>query len=296
VPAQGGIRLMLVATDRSKTQAAKGGTPAITGQVVMGSQSRMVMEPGDEVVALYYLLDISNAASSPVNPPELFMFDMPKECVGTTLMEGSSPQATVSVNRVRVQGPFQTGRTFVQVACNLPAGSGTVDIEQKFPATLEQLAVIVKKVGDARVSSPQLSRQQEFPTDGEVYIASTGGAVPAGQPIAIEVTGLPHHNSVPRWIALSLSVAIVVAGAWAARRPDDNAEARAAEHRRLLAKRDKLFAELVRLEHDRRSGRADERRYASRREELVRALEHVYSALDSDDAGPEPAARAGLAA
>ncbi len=41
---------------------------------------------------------------------------------------------------------------------------------------------------------------------------------------------------------------------------------------------------------------AQEARYAARREELVSALELVYGALDSDDTGPEPADRAGLAA
>ena len=70
----------------------------------------------------------------------------------------------------------------------------------------------------------------------------------------------------------------------------------AAERKRLIARREKLFADLVRLEHDRRNGRVDDRRYAARREELVIALEQVYSALDSHDAGPGPADRAGLAA
>ena len=38
------------------------------------------------------------------------------------------------------------------------------------------------------------------------------------------------------------------------------------------------------------------RRYATRREELVAALEHVYGALDTDDTSPEPATRTGVAA
>ena len=55
--------------------------------------------------------------------------------------------------------------------------------------------------------------------------------------------------------------------------------------------------DLARLEQDRRGGRgpyADQARYAARREELMAALETVYSALDED--GPEPADRAGVAA
>jgi len=52
----------------------------------------------------------------------------------------------------------------------------------------------------------------------------------------------------------------------------------------------------MRLEHDHRGGHADNRRYASRREEIVASLEQVYSALDSHGAGPDPAGRSGAAA
>jgi hypothetical protein len=298
VPAQGGIRLMLVATDREKAaaDAAAAAGPAITGDVSLTNQSRIVMEPGDEVVNLYYVLDISNPSKSPVNASKLFMFDMPKGAVGTTLMEGSSKLATVSGNRVRVQGPFPPGRTVVQVACQLPAGSGEVNVAQKFPAKLDQLAVIVKKVGDATVKSPQFERQQEFPADNEVYIASTGRAVPAGQEIAIDVAGLPHHSSSPRWIALSLAMVIIVAGVFAARRPDSDVQRRAAERKRLVTKRDRLFNDLVKLEHDRRAGRVDDRRYSGRREELIAALEQTYGALDTDEYDAEPPDRGGVAA
>jgi hypothetical protein len=293
-PEKGGIRLMLVATDKNKAPATTPNAAPITGQVVMTNQSRIVMEPGDETIAVYYLLDISNTARAPVNPSTPFLFDVPKAAVGTSIVQGSSKLASVNGHRIRVEGPIPPGHTVVQVAFELPVGSGNVNVTQTFPAALEQLAVVVRKAGDATVTSPQLTRQQEFPTEGQVYIASTGGNVPAGQAISIDIAGLPHHSVVPRWIALTLALAIVVAGLWIARRPDEDAAVRAAERKRLLAKRDKLFAELVRLENDRRSGRGDDRRYATRREELVTALEHVYGALDTDDASPESAERAGV--
>jgi hypothetical protein len=294
-PAQGGVRLMLVATDPAKKpnpQAAP-----VTGQVVIANDSRIVMEPGDEVVTVYYLLGISNTSQVPVKPPSVFMFDMPKEAIGTTLMEGSTKQASVQGTRVRIEGAFPPGNTPLQIGFELPARSGDVNVTQKFPADFEHLAVVVKKVGDAALSSPQITRKQDFPVADAIYIAGTGGKIPAGQPIAIEVTGLPHHSAVPSSIALVLALAIVVAGVWASTRVDDDeAKSRAADRKKLLAKRDKLFNDLVRLEHDRRSGRADDRRYATRREEIVAALEHVYGALEGDEPGPEPADRAGLAA
>ena len=197
----------------------------------------------------------------------------------------------MSGTRVRVQGPFAPGRTPIQVACEVPALSASLDLSQTFPAELEQLAVVVKKVGDTHLTSPQISNQQEMTAQGETFIAATGGSVPAGHPIVLTLDGLPHHSAAPRWTALGLAIAILAGGLWAATRPEDRA-ALAAERKRLFTRRDKLFGELVRLESDHRTGRGNEARYAARREELVTALEHIYGALDSDDTSPEPADRA----
>ena len=129
-----------------------------------------------------------------------------------------------------------------------------------------------------------------MPADGEIFIAATGGAVAAGQPIdadasaACRITARRRAASRWRW-----RWSIALAGAWAASRPAEAAAAKAAERKRLIARREKLFNDLVRLEHDRRTGRVDDRRYATRREELVAALEQIYGALDDDDIGPEPA-------
>ena len=90
----------------------------------------------------------------------------------------------------------------MQVAYALRATTGSVEVEQRFPADLEHLAVIVRKFGDAKLTSPNISRQQEMPADGQVYIAAAGdAAIPAGQPITLNVTGLPHHSLVPRYVA-----------------------------------------------------------------------------------------------
>jgi hypothetical protein len=297
-PAQGGIRLLLVATDKEKEaqKAAGAGAPAVQGPVVIGGESRIVIEPDEEVVRVYYLLDISNTARTPVNPPALFMFDTPKDALGTTIMEESSPQATATGTRVRVQGPFVPGNTFVQVAFALPAASGSVNVSQTFPAPFEHLAVIVKKAGDTKLNSPQIDRQQDMPAGDGIYIAAAGEKpIPAGEAVTLNITGLLHHSDAPRWVALSLAVGIVVVGLLAAGRPGD-AKSQGDERKQLIARREKLFQDLLRLETDHRRGRGDQSRYATRRQELVAALEHVYGALDTDDTSPEPANRTGLAA
>ena len=144
------------------------------------------------------------------------------------------------------------------------------------------------------MSSPQLKEQREIPANGEVFIAATGGPVAAGQPIRLSLSGVPHHSSAPRTAALTLAIGIVLVGTWAAARSTDHVSIRAAERKRLLARRDKLFNDLIRQEHDHRNGRTDDRRYAARRDDLLAALEQVYAALDIDT-GADPARRAGIA-
>src|SRR4051812_7910963 len=266
-PTRGGIRLMLVATDPNKKETPA--APAQAGPVSIGEQSRFVLQPREESVDAFYLLDIANNQTVPVNPPTPFEFDLPSDAAGATLMDGSSPQASVKGVHVTVQGPFAPGHTFVQVASSIPAPDGAIEIAQKLPANLDQLAVIVKKTGATTLKSPQLKEQREMPADGEVFIAATGGPVAAGQPIQIIVDGVPHHSQAPRRIALALAVLIVAIGAWFATRPSGDAAARAAERARLIARREKLFAELTPLQRDHPVGGGGDPPYAARGGGLV---------------------------
>src|SRR5262249_5519496 len=168
---------------------------------------------------------------------------------------------------------FSPGHTFVQLGMSLPAASGSIDFLLTLPANLESLAVVAQKVGDATLSSPQIANQREMPADGQTFIAGTGGMVRAGQPIELIFDGLPHHSRAPRVVALALTVGIVLVGVFASGSPSAQASSRAAERKKVIARRDRLLHDLVRLEADHRAGRGDARRYAPRREELVAALE-----------------------
>jgi hypothetical protein len=297
VQTQGGVRLMLVATDKEKERqkAEEAKLPPITGPVVIGGDSRIVLEPGEETISVFYILEIMNTARAPVNPPTPFLFDVPKASVSTAILQGSSPLATSSGNHIRIGGPFPSGKTVVQIGLDLPLSDGTVDFTQTFPATLESFAVIAKKAGDMKLSSPQIAQQQDTAVEGTPVIIGAGGTVPAGHPFSLSVAGLPHHPGAPRRIALGLAAAVAIAGVWASTRREDPTS-RAGERKRLIARREKLFQDLLRLEHDQRRGRIEARRFSARREELLASLEQVYSALDSEDLGPDPSGRVGAAA
>jgi hypothetical protein len=173
----------------------------------------------------------------------------------------------------------------VQVGASLPVdGGGSINLSQTFPATLESVAVIAQKVGDARLTSAHLTNQRDMPADGQTFIAATGGMLAAGRPLVLTLSGLPHHSGLPRVIALTLAVGIIAAGFLFAGSTTQIATERAAERKRLAGRREKLLNDLARLEHDHRSGKADDARYAARRAELLSALEQVYGALDDSTA------------
>ncbi|MGE0450238.1 MAG: hypothetical protein AB7Q29_11725 [Vicinamibacterales bacterium] len=294
MPAQGGIRLLLVATDpeRERQAAAEAAAPAVKGQVVIGGDSRIIVEPIEDTVLVYYVLDIMNEARAPVVPQTPFTFTLQDEAVGTAVVQGSSPLASNNGREVTVAGPFPTGQTAVQVAAEYPVVDGSVVISQAFPAMLQEPVVIAKKIGEMRLASPQIDRMQESVAEGTPVVVGIGKALAAGQPLTVTIAGLPHHSSAPRTITLVLTGIVILAGAWLAMRPAGGSPDDTARRRQLVARREKLLQELVRLENDRRKGRVDAARYPVRREELVQSLEQVYGELDDDETGPEPASRA----
>lgn len=291
-PSAGGIRLMLVATDKEREArlAAQANAPAISGQVVIGGDSRIVMEPSEDTVTVYYILDILNNAAVPVNPPTPFVFDMPAGMVGTTVLEGSTPRATNAGERVTVSGPFPPGKTSLEIGGTLQATSASLEFTQTFPATFEQPVFIAKREGALRIASPQFDRIQEITAEnGTPIIAGAARTIAAGQTISFTLTGLPHYSSTPLNVAVVLAVLIAGAGVlFGLRAPA--AEAPAVDRRRLTSRREKLLQELVKLEQEHRRGRVEEASYRTKREELVASLEQVYSALEREEVAENVAA------
>lgn len=290
IPQTGGVRLLLVATDPDAEQAAAEAAklaqgPPQPGMVVLGGQSRVVIEAVEDALEVYYLLDILNNARTPVQTPGPLVFELPEGATGATVLDGSSPLATAGGSRLTVTGPFPPGRTLVQVAYRLPHDGGDVTFEQKLPAALEQVTLVAEKAGNARVSSPQAPNVRAVPIQGsaaesgatQIYMVANGPALRAGEMLRVSLTGLPGHPLWARYTALTLATLILLAGAWAAaaRR---RAPATAAD---LVARRERLFAELTSLETRRHAGAVDAARYQARRRELVRELERVYDAMDA---------------
>ena len=283
VPARGGVRVILISglerararREQEEAEAAK--APPVKGTVVFGGDSRLVFEFQDDALRAFYLLDIVNTARTRVDIGGPLIIDLPRGAGGARVLDGSFAGATAQGDRVTITGPFPPGTSSVQIGFQLLSGGDSVTVLQKFPASLQKITVVAEKVGPLHMTSPQFTDHGDVKAgDGTPFILANGGTLPAGSELSIVLTGLPHQSTWPRNVALALAVLIVAVGAWLAlggsQRDDDR--------RRLAARRDSLYGELVKLEQQHRSGRVDEARYAARRQQLVGELERVMGELD----------------
>ncbi|MCU0249028.1 MAG: hypothetical protein MUE61_02360 [Vicinamibacterales bacterium] len=279
VPPDAGVRLVLVA-GASGAPSAEGPVPAAgPGEVVFAGDSRIQIEFDDDTLEVFYLFDLVNPSSAPVTPKAELVFDLPEGAEQGSLLEGSSTQATIRGRSVSITGPIPPGSLPVRLAFSLPPAGPERTIVQKLPAPWARVQVIMTKAGAARMTSPQFIRANEMAGDGQAFILGAGGALPANQAIAVTLSGLPSRSRWGRNLSLGIAALILLAGAWAAM----SARASSGDASRLAAlveRRDRLMADLVRTEEQRRAGTLDEHRHAARHADLVAQLERVYGELD----------------
>lgn len=292
LPPTTGIRVMLVAgagpnADAGAVSAPGIGVPApatagpaVEGDVTFGGQSRIQIEFADDAMEVFYLLDVVNRAATPAEPKRELAIDLPAGADTPTILEGSSPLATLRDGRVILSGPFPPGTTSVQLAFGFAGGPSERVLTQSFPAVWEQVQVVVSRVGAVQLASDQLTVTDGMPGNGQTMVVGNGPALLAGRPLTMVLSGLPHRHRTGRWVALGLGCFVLLAGAWSAYHggvPSAH-DARLAQ---LDTRRLKLLGDLAKVEQQHRSGRGDHTRYGARRRELLVQLERVYGELDS---------------
>jgi hypothetical protein len=293
VPASGGLRVILVAglknaaERRKQEEAAAQAAPPVKGTVVIGPNSRVMLEFNDDALSVFYILEVLNNARSRVDIGGPLILDLPTGAGGAAIMEGSSPNATVSGDRVTVLGPFAPGATSVQVAFRLNLDSSEVTLEQTWPVPMQQVTVGVQKLGALSVASPQFASTRDVQSDnGTPFLIGDGPGLPAGATLTIHLTNLPAHSRTPRYVALGLAGAVILVGVWLAA----SARTRGGDVRRTLQqRRDALLAELASLERRRRGGPSGppDAKLLARRERIVSELERIYGELDESSPGPQ---------
>lgn len=291
VPATGGIRVILVAglaqaAERRKAEAeAAAAAPPTKGVVVFGENSRIVMQFEGDTLQVYYVFEIVNNARTRVDIGGPLIIDLPKEAVGPELLQGSSPSASIRNNRVIVGNPLAAGTTSIQVGYTLPFYGSDLTLAQPLPAALQAVTVGVEKVGGLAISSPQFASTRDLQNEnGTSFIVGNGSGLPAHAVLTINITGLPAHSRMPRYVALGLAGIILAAGVWLSVKTG-NKDARARET--LVNRREELLKQLTQLESNRRAGSVPQERYANRRQKILSELEQIYGELDEAGLGPQ---------
>lgn len=285
-PGRGGVRLMLVGADPDRPVE-----PAPPGLVTFGGESFVQVEIVEESVEVYYVFDVNNPAQVAVEPPEPVSIELPAGAQGVTVLPGSSPRTSVDGGAVELGGPFDPGVTPLRVAYILPYSGDRLVIEQAFPIDWDSVLLSVEKLGAVDYVSRQVNRRVEVPSEtrgGTDYMLGSGPRVAAGTPFVLELDGLPHHSRTPTNVALAVALVILGIGGWGAAATPGPATAADGERGRLLARRETLFMDLVKVERQHRAGKIGGTKHRSRRAELFRALERVYRRLEEDAAPAAP--------
>lgn len=209
-----GIQVALVASKPEDRTAAA--APAVAGSVVLGPESRVIVQLAENALTVFYYFEVINSAKTPVDIGGPLLIDLPREARGTGILEESSKQATAAGPRIIVTGPFAPGVTLVAAAYELPYSGPTARLEQVMPATLQQLSLFVEQRGNIEVASPQIAARNMMSNNGQPFIFANGPAITQGQTLAVEFSGLPHHPTWPNYVAITLALAIVLWGVWGA--------------------------------------------------------------------------------
>jgi hypothetical protein len=287
VPTSGGVRVALIAglaraAERKKQEeAAALAAPPTKGAVVLGANTRILMEFNNDALFAFYVLEIVNTARTRVDIGGPLRIQLPDEAVNPQIREGSSQAAEVDGTVLTVNGPFASGTTSVQVEYSLRFTSATQTIVQPFPVPLQQTIVGIEKVGSLGLASPQFASVAEVTDDrGTVFIVGRGGSIAAGTPLTFTLSNLPVHSRTSRYVALGLALLIAAVGAWLAMTP----KSAGVDRKALIQRRDTLLSELAQLEVKRRDGTISDRA-ERRRLRILADLEHIYAELDAT-AGP----------
>jgi hypothetical protein len=291
VPSSGGVRVALIAgvaeaAARAREAAeAAAKEPARQGIVVFGGESRIILEFQDDTPTMFYILDIVNGARTPIDIGAPLDIEMPAGAQNPTILEGSSRQATLRGDVVRVTGPFAPGTTSIQVGFSLPDIGQTYTLRQRWPAAFEQVFLAVENPGAVQLSSAQLPATETLNAEGgKTFVLASGGRMAAGDEMVVNISGIPAHSMTARYVAVGLAFAILAFGLLWALKP-----VRDASTAELVKDRDRLMRELVAIEERRAEGRP-KTKDAERRPALVAELERVLAAIEQSAEGGQGAA------
>ncbi len=187
MPAAGGTRLLLVATDpdidkRAQEDRSLAAGPAQPGIVVIGEQSRFVFEFGDGSLSVFNLLQLRQHGENTGHAAAAHRVRSARR--GDR--HGDAEGLVAAGNGRGQEGHSRSVRSRpasrnIQFAYSLPYSSSSLTVEQPMPVPLNRVIVLAQKIADMRLASAQMTEQREMAADGQTYVVGQGPAVRAGE-------------------------------------------------------------------------------------------------------------------
>jgi hypothetical protein len=285
MPAQGGLRGQIVALGRT----------ADPSLLQLDPRSKIIFDLREDSVLVMLALAFRNPSQDIFDPGEGgLMVPLPEGAVGAQEMEGSEQLDITPGQGVRLKSPippdgaasFLTPMRFGYV---LPAeGTSRLELRQVLPVVLNEPFILVPAKAGLELEAAGLRKlPDEADSQGEKVYAYTLPPIAAGGTLALNIIGIPARDRSGRTVAAVLCVLLVL-GAVVLAGPARGQAAHVADREALAERREKLFAELVELEQQRRDEepRAGANgRLADKRRELVTRLESVYRDLAKIEEG-----------
>jgi hypothetical protein len=279
MPVESGMRGQILALRRTADRSA----------LQLDPRSKIILQLREESIAVMMALFVRNTSQELFDPGEEgLILPLPDGAVGAQELEGSEPIEITPGVGIKIKNPIPPDSaaqfvTQVRFGYVLLADGSSVDLRQTLPISLPEPFILAPARDKLDVEGSGVRKlPDEKDSEGARVLAWTTPPVPASGTLSLAVTGIPSRDRAGRTAAATLCIifivgAVILAGPLRGKR-DDSDEQRES----LSQKREKLFAELVTLEQQRK---ADEPRGASngklgdRRRELVGKLETVYREL-----------------
>jgi hypothetical protein len=167
----------------------------------------------------------------------------------------------------------------------LPFHGSSKEFVQSMPNGIGGFTLITEQLVGLTVTGPGVGARQERELGGRKYWLMPVAGVPPGGAVRFTLEGLPSTDATGRYVAGTLSIALVLSAFAFGRRPRSSKGGKGdgkrgggdEERTRLVDKREALFSSLVTLEREARAEGAVAP--GDRRKQLVAELEQVYRRL-----------------
>ena len=280
MPEDSGARAEIHALDRTSD-------PSV---ITIGEGARIILQMREDTLQFLEILPLENKSDKLFDPGVgAVEIPLPSEFTGAEAGQserkieirpgrGVAIHGTISPKGALGGNDAKAAGNEVTFGFVLPYHGDTREFAQPMPTGMGLFTLITEQLPGLEITGPGIGARESREVNGRKYWVMPGTVIPPGGVLSFTVSGLPSTDHTGRTIALVLALGLIGAAIAFARQPTGQGRrAAVSERARLLARRETLFAELLGVERQARSGALGAT--PERRRELVGKLEGVYQQL-----------------